>query len=88
MLVRMLYDFHEWQNNMRPGTVHATYLLYGTRTAEKLHQDGDVEMTSSAPEHAEPLSEDVTTYTLSVVQEARLEGEDILICHGRLVLMD
>jgi DNA polymerase delta subunit 3 len=69
----MLYDFHRWQNAMRPGTVHATYLVYGTKRPENTH-DGDVEMTSSAPD-SDVLSEDVPTFTITLVQEARLEGE-------------
>lgn len=58
---------------MRPGSVHATYLLYGIKKVEKGQEDADVEMTSSAPE-AEPLSEEVQTFTLTLVQEARLES--------------
>lgn len=69
----MLYDFHRWQNAMRPGTVHATYLVYGTRKAEQVQDDGDVEMSSSAPD-MEPLSEEVPTATLTLVQESQLEG--------------
>lgn len=69
----MLYDFQKWQNAMRAGSVHATYLVYGTKNSEAVEDDGDVEMTSSAPER-EPLSDEVTTYTLSLVAEENLKG--------------
>jgi len=72
----MLYDFHKSQNARKPGSVHATYLLYGTSRSEpgqKDEGDGDVEMTSSMPE-GETLSEQVPTLTLSLVPEEQLNG--------------
>ncbi|KAJ0385551.1 hypothetical protein COL922a_006129 [Colletotrichum nupharicola] len=69
----MLYEFHRSQNAMRPGTIHATYLIYGIRKVENVQEDGDVEMTSSPPD-VEPLSEDVVTYSLSLVPGDRLKG--------------
>ncbi|KAF5504921.1 DNA polymerase delta subunit 3 [Colletotrichum siamense] len=68
----MLYEFHRSQNAMRPGTIHATYLIYGIRKVENVQEDGDVEMTSSLPD-VEPLSEDVVTYSLSLVPGDRLK---------------
>ncbi|EQB48803.1 DNA polymerase subunit Cdc27 [Colletotrichum gloeosporioides Cg-14] len=68
----MLYEFHRSQNAMRPGTIHATYLIYGIRKVENVQEDGDVEMTSSPPD-VEPLSEDVVTYSLSLVPGDRLK---------------
>ncbi|CAI0654877.1 unnamed protein product [Colletotrichum noveboracense] len=59
-------------NAMRPGTIHATYLIYGIRKVENVQEDGDVEMTSSPPD-VEPLSEDVVTYSLSLVPGDRLK---------------
>ena len=71
----MLFDYHSWQNAKRAGSVHATYLVYGTTRSDKIQDDGDVEMASSAPEpEQEPLSEEVQTLTLALVQEDRLEG--------------
>jgi DNA polymerase delta subunit 3 len=58
---------------MRPGTVHATYLVYGSKKVERGQEDGDVDMTSSAPD-GEPLSEEVQTFTMTLVQEAQLQG--------------
>ncbi|KAJ0354721.1 hypothetical protein COL154_011649 [Colletotrichum chrysophilum] len=71
----MLYEFHRSQNAMRPGTIHATYLIYGIRKVENVQEDGDVEMTSSPPD-VEPLSEDVVTYSLSLVPGDRLKGKN------------
>ena len=78
-LDRMLYDFHKWQNGKRAGSVHATYLVYGTNkedhggSQQQLSQDGDVDMMSSAPEPEE--DEDVVpVQTLSLVSEQELKG--------------
>ncbi|KAI6084874.1 DNA polymerase subunit Cdc27 [Hypoxylon rubiginosum] len=74
----MLYDFHKSQNEKRPGTLYATYLVYGTRkkvvkAVKAEEQDGDVEMTDSHPETHLPFSDEVPTYTLSLISEAQLE---------------
>ncbi|ROW05595.1 hypothetical protein VSDG_00282 [Cytospora chrysosperma] len=72
----MLYDFHAWQNDKRPGAVHATYMVYGVRKAAQANghsqQDGDVEMTSSPPEIDEAM-EEVPVTTLSLVPEESLK---------------
>jgi DNA polymerase delta subunit 3 len=76
----MLYEFHRSQNAKRPGVVHATYLVYGTKTASdgssasQNGTDGDIEMASSPPE-AESLAEVVPTFTMSLVPEERLKGK-------------
>ncbi|KAI1413826.1 DNA polymerase subunit Cdc27 [Hypoxylon sp. FL1857] len=73
----MLYEFHKWQNDKRPKSLHATYLVYGTKRAvEKAEeQDGDVEMTDSqnSEELHVPYSDEVPTYTLSLVKEEQLQ---------------
>ncbi|KAI0844395.1 DNA polymerase subunit Cdc27 [Daldinia vernicosa] len=73
----MLYDFHKWQNDKRPGSLHATYLVYGTKkaTVKVEESDGDVKMTDSqdAEEMHVPLSDEVPTYTLSIVKEEQLQ---------------
>ncbi|KAJ4419389.1 CDC27 protein [Gnomoniopsis sp. IMI 355080] len=72
---QMLYDFHSWQNGKKPGTVHATYMIYGTKkivqTNGHSQQDEDVEMTSSPPESA-PQTQEVPLKTLSLVAEGNL----------------
>ncbi|KAL7629756.1 CDC27 protein [Parahypoxylon ruwenzoriense] len=73
----MLYEFHKWQNDKRPGTLHATYLVYGImKPVEKANgQDDDVDMTDS--QHSEDMpvsfSDEVPTYTLSLVKEEKLQ---------------
>ncbi|KAM0418574.1 hypothetical protein ACHAPT_012473 [Fusarium lateritium] len=71
----MLYDFHKYQNALRANSVHATYLVYGTRSSDNQESDGDVEMSSSMPEN-EPLSETVPITTLTLAREEELN--DIL----------
>lgn len=68
---RMLYDFHKWQNDKKPGSVYATYLIYGAKKA--IETDGDVEMSSSMPE-MDSFSEQLPTNTLTLVTEEKLEG--------------
>lgn len=79
----MLYDFHSWQNGKKAGTVHATYLIYGTKQNAQVNghsqQDGDVEMTSSPPESA-PQAEEVPLVTLSLVAEENLSGMTYCPC--------
>ena len=55
MLHRMLYEFHRTQNGKKPGTVHATYLISGTKPAEEpqsiptIKKDGEDEYMQSSP---------------------------------------
>ncbi|KAK6077265.1 DNA polymerase delta subunit 3 [Seiridium cupressi] len=68
----MLYDFHKWQNDKRPGMIHATYLVYGTR--KKLAEaDGDVEMADSQSESGVPFSDEVPISTLMLAREEQLQ---------------
>ncbi|KAJ9134547.1 DNA polymerase delta subunit 3 [Coniochaeta hoffmannii] len=75
---QMLYDFHKWQNSKRPGSVHATYLVYGTKKDELANsqpqrsQDEDVDMMSSAPDPEED-DDVVPVKTLSLVAENELQ---------------
>lgn len=76
---QMLHDFHKWQNGKRPGSVHATYLIYGTKKDENAStkpqpsQEDDVEMMSSMPE---PEDDDdvIPVRTLSLAPEHELKG--------------
>ncbi|KAI1134796.1 DNA polymerase subunit Cdc27 [Hypoxylon sp. FL0543] len=72
----MLYEFHKWQNDKRPMSLHATYLVYGTKKAVQKteEEDGDVEMTDSQNSDSHiPFSDEVPTYTLSLVKEEQLQ---------------
>ncbi|KAJ1326832.1 DNA polymerase subunit Cdc27 [Microdochium nivale] len=71
----MLFEFHKWQNDKRPGSLHATYLIYGTKKLVD-EEDGDVDMTSSQMSEESPpvrFSDDVLTETLSLVKQEELE---------------
>ncbi|MCJ1328650.1 hypothetical protein MMC10_005327 [Thelotrema lepadinum] len=39
---RMLYEFHRLQNSQKPGSLHATYLLMGTRASSSLQTTNGV----------------------------------------------
>ncbi|KAI1099366.1 DNA polymerase subunit Cdc27 [Jackrogersella minutella] len=73
----MLYEFHKWQNDKHPNSLHATYLVYGTKknVVKVEEHDGDVEMTDSqnSEEVHPPFSDDVPTHTLSLVKEEQLQ---------------
>ncbi|KAJ2966524.1 hypothetical protein NUW58_g10643 [Xylaria curta] len=70
----MLYDFHKSQNDKRPGTLHATYIIYGVKS-RPAQQDGDVEMTDSqmSEDIDAPYSDLVPTYSLSLVSQEQLQ---------------
>lgn len=77
---RALFEFHKSQNAKKPGSVHATYLLYGTKPAEKLshrqHADdaeSDVDMDDHYSED-ETYSDPFPTVSMTVVTEGALEG--------------
>ncbi|KAK8104914.1 hypothetical protein PG999_008273 [Apiospora kogelbergensis] len=69
----LLYDFHKSQNAKEPGTVHATYLVYGTRKSPDAHDDDDVEMTDSVSDHDVSIFQAVPTQTLALIREEALE---------------
>ncbi|KAI8956917.1 DNA polymerase subunit Cdc27 [Daldinia sp. FL1419] len=71
----MLYEFHKSQNDKHPGSLHATYLVYGIQksTAKLEESDGDVKMTDSQNSEDMHVSDEVPTYTLSIVKEERLQ---------------
>ena len=87
----MLYDFHHQQNAKKPGTLHATYLLSGTkREEESAHTDRDVKMgdgddhiqsspfmASSMPQIQESSGE-TAVLSITLVREEDLEGWNTL----------
>lgn len=79
----MLYEFHSTQNQKHPGTVHATYMIFGVKRASPANghsnADGDVEMTSSPPV-APTEVEEVPVATLSLVSEENLIGVPLFRC--------
>jgi hypothetical protein len=85
----MLYDFHNQQNAKKPGTIHATYLLSGTKRREApvitnggVKQDGEdlymqssPFMGSSMPQPEEDTGES-SILTISLVREEELESNN------------
>ena len=70
----MLFDFHKSQNARKPGSIHATYLVYGIRSNNGPGKDdGDVEMSSSLGD-ADSIAEHVPTTGLTLVREEDLNG--------------
>jgi len=83
----MLYDFHRNQNAKKPGTIHATYLLAGTKRVEAplpsngAKKDGDDDymqsspfMGSSMPQPEEGTGES-SVLSITLVREEDLEGQ-------------
>ncbi|KAL9088435.1 MAG: hypothetical protein Q9165_006159 [Trypethelium subeluteriae] len=87
----MLYDFHHKQNTRKASSVHATYLITGTRTPQQPTQtngvcsqdedslmQSDTFMSSSAPEpDTDSAEESVPVKTIILVKEEDLEGVKI-----------
>jgi DNA polymerase delta subunit 3 len=89
----MLADFHEKQNARKASSVHATYLLAGTRrsparTNGTAARDGnDVSMRSSPfmssmPEPEEPVEAPVPKTAILLVREEEVEGASTRAPHG------
>jgi DNA polymerase delta subunit 3 len=90
---RMLYDFHQRQNAKKPGTIHATYLLSGTKRSEdptplngEAKKDGEDDymqsspfMSSSMPQSGEGTGEN-SVLSITLVREEDLEGKNSLLC--------
>lgn len=83
---RMLYEFHRQQNVKKPGTVHATYLIGGTKQVEDaeamngIKKDGEDEymqsspfMSSSMPQPDQGTGES-STLTISLTREEDLDS--------------
>jgi DNA polymerase delta subunit 3 len=81
----MLFEFHQQQNAKKPGTVHATYLISGTKPTEICatngkQKDGEDEymqsspfMSSSVPQMSEETGE-TSVLSISLVREENLES--------------
>ncbi|KAL7958285.1 DNA polymerase subunit Cdc27 [Trichoderma compactum] len=67
-----LYEFHQSQNASKADSIHATYLIYGSKTEHKQPENGDTDMDNSVPE-PEPLSDYAPTKTVTVVAEENLK---------------
>jgi len=84
----MLFEFHQKENKKKSGSVHATYLLAGTKKLQRIHghdgpksadTNGDVPMPSSPP--LPPSSMPAASQTTQKLQEAaRVPVKTITLC--------
>jgi len=97
----MLYEFHRQQNGKKPGTIHATYLLSGTKRVEELvprnaevKKDGEDDYMQSSPFLASsmPQIEDgsgaTNVLSITLVREENLKGKSSFGIRGRLLRLD
>lgn len=79
----MLFEFHRIQNGKKPGTVHATYLLSGTKrpieptvaNGHHIQEDGDTHMPSSpVMSSSMPQAEESQVQSIILAREEHLEG--------------
>ncbi|KAM3424256.1 hypothetical protein BST61_g11204 [Cercospora zeina] len=84
---QMLYEFHRKQNSKKPGSVHATYLVTGTKQQStqtnevQSQQDGEDTVmrsspplpSSSFPRPDEDVQESIPVKTIMIVKEENLE---------------
>ena len=83
----MLYEFHRQQNGKKPGTVHATYLISGTKRKEEplasnggVQKDGEDDCMQSSPfvNSSMPQQDEGTgesgVLSITLVREENLEG--------------
>jgi DNA polymerase delta subunit 3 len=89
----MLYEFHRLQNSKKPGTIHATYLVSGTKRegpqpTNKEEKDGEDEYMQSSPfvGSSMPQPDESTgesgVLTISLVKEEDLDGTSLISLPG------
>lgn len=84
----MLFEFHRKQNAKKPGSVHATYLIIGTRTEQKPQEQNGVQSqdsedavmqsspplpSSSAPQQQEEETKPTPVRSILLVKEEHLD---------------
>ncbi|GFP58224.1 DNA polymerase delta subunit 3 [Trichoderma asperellum] len=62
----------EVPNASKANSIHATYLIYGSKTEDREPETGDADMDGSAPE-PEPLSDYASAKTVTIVAEEGLK---------------
>ena len=87
----MLYEFHQQQNAKKPGTIHATYLVSGTKPKNNVatgQKDGEDEymqsspfMSSSMPRPSEETGE-TSVLSISLVKEEDLDSMNVHFLHA------
>jgi DNA polymerase delta subunit 3 len=86
-VLRMLYEFHRLQNGKKPGSIHAIYLVAGTKQKSapmiingSATRDGADELMQSSPYRSSPNPdtddplEDSPVLSVTLVREADLQG--------------
>ena len=82
----MLYDFHRQQNAKKTGSIHATYLLSGTKRKEDpvatngdAKKDGEDDVMQSSPfmSSSMPQPEEINTGETSVLSVTLVREEDL-----------
>jgi DNA polymerase delta subunit 3 len=81
---RYLFEFHRLQNAKKPGTIHATYLLSGTRKEEEpvtnadIKKDGEDDYMQSSPFVSSSMPQpQESTGAISVLSIALVKEEDL-----------
>ncbi len=79
----MLYDFHQSQNARKPGSVHATYLLYGTASAKPIpakesQKDGEDTYMQSSPFMSSSMPQEESIHEASPLKVVTLAKEEDL----------
>ena len=72
---RILYEFHAHENGKKPNSVHATYLLAGTKKIREYAAatNGNV---GGADVDDEPIPSSPPPFTSSMLQSSQQEGDD------------
>jgi DNA polymerase delta subunit 3 len=76
----MLYDFHRTQNARKPGSLHATYLVAGTRKPEEQPEAqpaSNGHISTSQPDEDVPMSEISFLNSSMPDQDGQAEGTNI-----------
>ena len=69
---RMLYDFHSHENEKKPGSVHATYLLAGIKN---IKQKPSLSNGQNGTQHEdEPIPSSPPPFTSSMLQSSQHSG--------------
>ncbi|PQE03639.1 hypothetical protein CJF30_00006301 [Rutstroemia sp. NJR-2017a BBW] len=85
--LRSLFEFHRIQNAKKPGTIHATYLISGTKRKEVVvtsnghEKDGEDSVMqsspfqSSMPQPEDTAQDDSSVLTITLVPEEDLDSK-------------
>ena len=72
---RMLYDFYAHENAKKPGSVHATYLLAGTKGVRE-HPLPAIGQNGSHKHEDDPMPSSPPPFTSSMIQSSQQNDDD------------